>query len=211
MKPKILKLETLHKGWSTFSRATLQTGGEPFTREIEDHGRAVSVLPYNPEMRTRNSRAPVAGPGAASRRAKTSLLEAPAGLTDGEEPADAARREVMEEAGIRLGALEHVATVWTMPGISTERMDFYLAPFAQADRIGKGGGLASENEDITVEEHSLAELWSLRRAGRDGRPENTHVADGAESIAIPNCSTDVCADVHSHRISMKRFASGCSS
>jgi nudix-type nucleoside diphosphatase (YffH/AdpP family) len=164
MKPKLLKLETLHKGWSTFSRATLQTGGEPFTREIEDHGRAVSVLPYNPEMRTailvRLLRAP-----ALVAAGEESLLEAPAGLTDGEEPADAARREVMEEAGIRLGALEHVATVWTMPGISTERMDFYLARFALADRIGKGGGLASENEDIIVEEHSLAELWSCVERG----------------------------------------------
>jgi hypothetical protein len=52
-----------------------------------------------------------------------------------------------------------------MPGISTERMDFYLGPFALADRIGKGGGLASENEDIIVEEHSLAELWSCVERG----------------------------------------------
>jgi nudix-type nucleoside diphosphatase (YffH/AdpP family) len=164
MAPKVLSIEKIYEGWSTFSRATLQTAGKPFKREIEDHGRAVGVLPYDPERRTiilvRLLRAPsliAAG--------EESLLEAPAGLIDNEDPADAARREVMEETGIRVGELEHVVTAWTMPGISTERMDLYLARFSQADRIGKGGGLAGENEDILVEEHSLAELWSRVQRG----------------------------------------------
>jgi nudix-type nucleoside diphosphatase (YffH/AdpP family) len=164
MAPKILSVKKIYEGWATFSRAMLQTHGEPFKREIEDHGRAVGVLPYDPEKRTailvRLLRAP-----ALLAAGEESLLEAPAGLIDNDDPADAARREVMEEAGIRLGDLEHVATVWTMPGISTERMDYYLAAFSQVDRIGKGGGVADENEDITVEEHSLADLWSRVRAG----------------------------------------------
>ena len=164
MAPKILKMETIHTGWSTFSRATLQTGGKPFTREIEDHGRAVGVLPYDPERRiavlVRLLRAP-----ALVATGEESLLEAPAGLIDDDDPDDAARREVMEEAGIRIGELEHIATVWTMPGISTERMDYYLARFSDGDRVGKGGGVAGENEDIIVEEHSLADLWSKAQRG----------------------------------------------
>ena len=164
MTPKIVSVENIYEGWSTFSRAMLQTTGKPFKREVEDHGRAVGVLPYDPERRivilVRLLRAPVliaAG--------EESLLEAPAGLIDDEDPADAARREVMEETGIRVTELEHVVTAWTMPGISTERMDFYLARFSQGDRIGKGGGVAGENEDIVVEEHSLAELWSRVQRG----------------------------------------------
>ncbi len=39
------------------------------------------------------------------------------------------RREALEEGGLRLGALEHVATVWSMPGVSTERMALYLAEY----------------------------------------------------------------------------------
>jgi nudix-type nucleoside diphosphatase (YffH/AdpP family) len=164
MTPKILSLETIYEGWSKFSRAMIQTDGKPFKREIEDHGRAVGVLPYDPERRiavlVRLLRAPVLVAAG-----EDSLLEAPAGLIDKDDPAEAARREVMEEAGIRVSDLEHVATVWTMPGISTERMDYYLAPFSQADRVGKGGGVSGENEDITVEEHSLAELWSRVQRG----------------------------------------------
>jgi nudix-type nucleoside diphosphatase (YffH/AdpP family) len=164
MTPKILSVETIYEGWTKFSRAMIQTDGKPFKREIEDHGRAVGVLPYDPERRVavlvRLLRAPVLVAAG-----EDSLLEAPAGLIDKDDPAEAARREVMEEAGIRVSELEHIATVWTMPGISTERMDYYLAPFSQADRVGKGGGVAGENEDITVEEHSLAELWSWVQRG----------------------------------------------
>ena len=164
MKPKILSIETIYEGWSKFSRAMIQTDGKPFKREIEDHGRAVVVLPYDPQRRiavlVRLLRAP-----ALVAAGEDSLLEAPAGLIDKDDPADAARREVMEEAGLRIGELEHIATVWTMPGISTERMDYYLARFSEADRIGKGGGVAGENEGITVEEHALAELWSMAQRG----------------------------------------------
>lgn len=164
MTAKIVSIETIYEGWSKFSRAMIQTGGKPFKREVEDHGRAVVVLPYNPQTRTailvRLLRAPVLVAAG-----EESLLEAPAGLIDEDDPADAARREVMEEAGLRVADLEHVASVWTMPGISTERMDYYLAKFSEADRIGAGGGVAGENEDILVEEHALADLWAMARRG----------------------------------------------
>jgi nudix-type nucleoside diphosphatase (YffH/AdpP family) len=164
MTAKILSIETIYEGWAKFSRAMIQTGGKPFKREIEDHGRAVGVLPYDPQRRiavlVRLLRAPVL-----VETGEESLLEAPAGLIDNDDPADAARREVMEETGIRIGALEHIATVWTMPGISTERMDYYLAAFSETDRVGKGGGVAGENEGITVEEHPLADLWARAQRG----------------------------------------------
>jgi hypothetical protein len=68
---------------------------------------------------------------------------------------------VREECGIKLTALEGVAFAWSTPGISTERIALYLAPFGSEDRIGAGGGLSEEHENITVVEFSLAELWSL--------------------------------------------------
>jgi hypothetical protein len=53
-----------------------------------------------------------------------------------------------------------------MPGVSTEQMDLYLAPYAEADRIGIGGGLADEHEGITVVELPLAELAAMADAGQ---------------------------------------------
>jgi 8-oxo-dGTP pyrophosphatase MutT (NUDIX family) len=64
----------------------------------------------------------------------------------------------MEEIGLRLSALEPIAVAWPMPGLSAERMHLFLAPYAESDRVGAGGGLEEEHEDIEVVELPLAEL-----------------------------------------------------
>lgn len=56
------------------------------------------------------------------------LWEVPAGtLSPGEDPAACARRELEEEAGVTAGQLEHLTTIWTTPGFTTERIHLYLA------------------------------------------------------------------------------------
>ncbi len=158
----ILGSTCVHDGWLKLHVATLSgDDGVSFQREIEHHGDAVAVLPYDPERRTallvKLPRAPVLFRGEAS-----DFFEAPAGLIDdGEQPIDAARREAHEEVGARLGVLEPAGHTWSMCGISTERMSLYLAPYAAADRTGTGGGLVEEHENITVVEISLDELRRL--------------------------------------------------
>ena len=166
MSNKITHIDTVYDGWSRYLIATVALpDGKTVRRAIEDHGRAVGVLPYDPVRRTavlvRQFRAPIFY---AEQRQHT--LEAVAGTVENEAPAECARREAMEEAGLRLHALEHVATAWSMPGVSTERMDLYLAAYAPADRIGDGGGLPEEHEGITVVEMPLAELAAMADDGR---------------------------------------------
>jgi nudix-type nucleoside diphosphatase (YffH/AdpP family) len=162
MQAQILKLETAYSGWCKLFVATIALpDGRSFRREIEDHGRASCVLPFDPVRRTaiviRQLRAPALHAGGAH-----DLIEAIAGLIDdGEQPVTAARREAMEEAGLRLAALEHVATAWSMPGISTERMDLFLATYSAADRVTAGGGLADEHEEIEVIEMPLRDLAAM--------------------------------------------------
>jgi nudix-type nucleoside diphosphatase (YffH/AdpP family) len=162
--PKILSTRVLHSGWTKLLLATIRRpDGTEFTREIEDHGRAAAVLPYDPERRTamlvRLIRAPVLYAAG-----EADLLEAPAGMVEEDDPAETVRREAMEEVGLRLETLEHVATAWSTPGTSTERIDLYLAPYAAADRVAEGGGI--HDEGIAVVETPLAELWSLAEAGQ---------------------------------------------
>jgi nudix-type nucleoside diphosphatase (YffH/AdpP family) len=163
---EITQTQTVHSGWGRYLIATVQlAGGVTLRREIEDHGAAACVLPYDPARRTavlvRQLRAPVlflAG--------ESETLEALAGIIEDESTGECARREAMEEAGLRLGALEPVATAWTMPGISTERMHLFLATYGEGDRIGLGGGLAHDHEGVTPVEIALDELAAMADAGQ---------------------------------------------
>jgi nudix-type nucleoside diphosphatase (YffH/AdpP family) len=141
-------------------RVKVQIDAEQIEREVEDHGRAVAVLPYDPErhmaLLAQQLRVPVL-----LADCNTELLEAAAGMVDAEQPDETAVREASEELGVNLKLLEHVAGGWTSPGVSTEFMDLYLAPYSVADRVSAGGGLASEHEAISMLEMPIAELWRL--------------------------------------------------
>lgn len=161
MSPKIIEKKVVHSGYVELLALRIRlSDGEAIAREVEDHGRAVAVLPYDPERRTallvRLLRAPVL-----LSTGEAELLEAPAGMVEEDDPEETARRELAEETGLQARGLEHVGSVFTSPGVSTERMDLYLAAYAAADRIGAGGGLEDEHENITVCEMPLAELWSM--------------------------------------------------
>jgi nudix-type nucleoside diphosphatase (YffH/AdpP family) len=166
MPPTISQTKTLYEGWLKIIGVRVRLDdGEEVRREVEEHGRAVAVLPYDPGRRTalliKLLRAPVLLSAGVSE-----LLEAPAGMVDDEEdPAETVRREAHEETGLRLKVLEHVGSVWSSPGVSTEQMDLYLAPYAESDRIDAGGGVADEHENITVIEMPLQELWSMVERG----------------------------------------------
>lgn len=159
MSVELRKVETVYQGYVTLLRATFGSPGGPFTREIEHHGRAACVLPYDPERRTallvNLPRAPVIWAGG-----PPELLEAPAGMVEDEDPEETAIREALEEAGVRLGRLEAVGSPFSTPGVSSERVDLFLAAYGAGDRKGPGGGVQGEHENISVEEVPLALLWS---------------------------------------------------
>jgi nudix-type nucleoside diphosphatase (YffH/AdpP family) len=165
MPPRIVRVRPVYEGWATISLATVERDGQTFERLMEDHGSGVCVLPVDRERRVatlvRQFRAPVSVTSG-----DIELLECPAGLAKNEDPEHAIRREAMEETGLQLGNVEHVTTVWTMPGISTERMHLFLGAYSAGDRKGRGGGEASEHENIVVEEVPLAKLAAMAGDGR---------------------------------------------
>jgi nudix-type nucleoside diphosphatase (YffH/AdpP family) len=165
---EILHIEHKYDGWAKVFVAEVRlSDGTRLMREIEDHGHAAAVLPYDVARKTailvRQFRAPVFYAGG-----QEATLEAIAGIQSkaDTDAANTARREAMEEAGLRLQELEHVATAWTMPGISTERMSLFLAPYMRLDRLQPGGGNPDEHEQITVMEIALPELDAMMQAGR---------------------------------------------
>ena len=161
-----LPLRVIYEGWTTFGVATVtQPDGTAVNRCVEHHGAAAVVLPYDPVRRTallvRQVRVGPAWWGGDGQ-----LDEAPAGGLDGGAPDETARREALEEAGVRLGALEPVGALYPMPSVSTERLHLFLAAYAAGDRIAEGGGLAEEDEQVAVLEVALADLVAAAAAGR---------------------------------------------
>jgi nudix-type nucleoside diphosphatase (YffH/AdpP family) len=163
-RPQILDTRPVHTGWTRLLVAAIRLpSGQTTKREIEDHGAAACVLPYHLARKTavlvRQFRAPVF---LAADQEET--LEVVAGIIEESDAAQCARREAMEEAGLELDALEHVVTGWTMPGISTERMHFFLATYSGTVRAGSTPG--HDDEQTVAVEMALHELASMADRGQ---------------------------------------------
>ena len=163
-KHEILHTRTAHAGWAKFLVATVRRpDGRAITREIEDHGSAVCVLPYDPWRKravlVRQFRAPVSFSGG-----QEEMLEAVAGLLEENDPADCARRETMEEAGLKLDSVEPVFSAWSMPGLSTERMHFYFAIYSGGSQA-RPGGIVADGEDVMPVEIDLGALADMADHG----------------------------------------------
>jgi ADP-ribose pyrophosphatase len=95
--------------------------GRTTQREIVVHAETIAVLPILEDGRVvcvRQYR----------KAAERLLLEVPAGGIDGEEtPEEAVRREMIEETGYRVGAVEHLCSFFTSPGFTTEYMHLFRA------------------------------------------------------------------------------------
>ena len=85
-------------------------------------------------------------------------IELPAGLigdeTEGEDPLEAAGRELEEETGYRATKLESLGEYYSSPGMVSE--SFTLVRASGLAKVGEGGG--TDGEDITVHRVALNAL-----------------------------------------------------
>jgi ADP-ribose pyrophosphatase len=89
------------------------------------------------------------------------LWEIPAGrMAPGEDPADCARRELLEEVGVTAGRMERLTTIWTTPGFTDERIHLFWAADLKA-----GVHARERDEFIEVVPRPLAEVLDAIRTG----------------------------------------------
>ncbi|MGI9649442.1 MAG: NUDIX hydrolase [Acidimicrobiia bacterium] len=123
--------------------------GSAMTREVvHAHEGSVVVLPFTGThvVMLRQFRAPVDGV----------IFELPAGKRDvsGEEPVDTARRECVEEVGLRPGRLTLLHVFYNSPGYSDEQSWLYLAEDLQPVQTDPQGPeeVAAEVVELTLDE-----------------------------------------------------------
>ena len=171
----VLDRQTLSKRFVNLEKVTIEhatrSGGRIIVeREIHDHGNAAAILLFDPARKSvvlvRQLRVPVYLNGG-----EGWMIEIPAGLLDGDHPAEAIAREAMEETGYLVADAEYLFDAYMSPGTLTERVAFFAAEIDLSKKAGEGGGLASEGEDIEVLELALDAALGMIATGEicDGK------------------------------------------
>jgi nudix-type nucleoside diphosphatase (YffH/AdpP family) len=149
---------------TTFDWRRADGSWQTVSRETYDRGNGATLLPYNRRTRivllTRQFRYPAFVNGH-----DDELIETPAGLLDDAAPEARIRAEVEEETGYRLGEVRKVLECFMSPGSVTERLHFFIAEYDASMRVGAGGGVADEGEEIGLLELPLAEALAMIASG----------------------------------------------
>lgn len=127
-------------------------------REVVVHGPAVAIVPVDRDGNVtlvRQERVPAGG----------HVLELPAGgVEDGESPLETAQRELREETGLHGGDWTEVATFFTSPGYTDEKMHLFLAT-----ALEQGEAEPEGSEDIELVRYARDEVPSLLAEVEDGK------------------------------------------
>jgi nudix-type nucleoside diphosphatase (YffH/AdpP family) len=167
---RVKNVRVLSDNYATLKDTTFEwrrANGEWQTqsRETFDRGNAATLLPYNLGQRTvvlvRQFRYPAYANGH-----DDLLIEAAAGLLDNASPEVRIRAEAEEEIGYRLGEIRKIFEAFMSPGAVTEKLHFFVAEYAADMRVGGGGGIADEGEDIEVLELPIDQAMAMIGDGR---------------------------------------------
>ncbi|MDQ0562106.1 nudix-type nucleoside diphosphatase (YffH/AdpP family) [Rhizobium mesoamericanum] len=168
-KAEIVDERILANGWTRLSNFQIDytdSDGEThrLQREVYHRTPAATILLYDTKrdsvILVRQFRLPVFLHGEPAW-----IVEAPAGLLDGDAPEAAIRREAEEETGFRIRDVRFLFKAYSAPGSSTELQYFFAATIDSTDRVSEGGGLSHEHEDIEVLEVPLEKVMTMIEHG----------------------------------------------
>lgn len=166
---RIKSVKLLSDNWyvlktTTFDLKRRDGRWQTMSRETYDRGNGAVALLYNSTRRTvlltRQFRFP-----AYVNQHDGYLIEAPAGLLDEAHPEARMHAELEEETGYKVDKLRPVFDVFMSPGSVTERLHFFVGEYHAGSKIGSGGGLEQEGEDIEVIEIDADKALAMTASG----------------------------------------------
>jgi GDP-mannose pyrophosphatase NudK len=169
-KVKNVKKVLLSDNWYTLNKIVFDyemSNGDWVQQEREayDRGDGATVMLYNRTRQTVVLISQFRMPTYLNGNASGMLIESCAGLLDGDEPEACVIKEAEEETGFRVTKVEKVFESYMSPGAVTEIIYFYIAEYDEKDKVSSGGGLAEEQEDITVLEVDFNKALSMISSG----------------------------------------------
>jgi nudix-type nucleoside diphosphatase (YffH/AdpP family) len=134
--------------------------------EVYDRGNAVAALLYNKEQRTIILTKQFRIATYINGNPSGMLVEVCAGLLEeNEDPAKAMIREIEEETGYKIDHVQKVYEAYTSAGGLTEKIFLFIAEYKKGQKVGQGGGLEEEQEDVEVVEISFDEATQMLNKG----------------------------------------------
>jgi len=134
-------------------------------RESYDRGNGAAVLLYNKKKQTVILISQFRMPTYMNGNETGIMIEVTAGLLDGDDPQTCVIKEAEEESGFRVNKVEKVFEAYMSPGAVTEIIHFYIAAYDDTDKVSEGGGVAAEQEDITVLELDFKKAVAMISSG----------------------------------------------
>jgi nudix-type nucleoside diphosphatase (YffH/AdpP family) len=149
-----------------YEMETQQGKMEELTREVYFSSNGATVLLYDRETNqvilTRQFRLPTF----LNKNETGMMIEACAGIVEeNEDPTDGIIREIEEETGYKVQKVKKLFELYSTPGSVAEMIHYYVAEYTKEQKIGNGGGLEEENEDIDVIEMPFEEAFIKIQSG----------------------------------------------
>ena len=173
---KIIKSELLSDNWYTLKKITYEIHYDDGSvvvqnRESYDRGNGATILLYNKEQKTviltRQFRIPTYVNG----NETGYLIESCGGLLDKDNAEECIKRETEEETGYKISEVKKIFEVYMSPGSVTELVYFFVAEYSNDMKVGDGGGIVEESEDIEVLEIPFQQALEMVGTGeiKDGK------------------------------------------
>lgn len=167
---KNIKKQLLSDNWYILNKYTYDYHREDGTwetheREAYDRGNGATILLYNKEKGTVVLTKQFRMTTYVNGNEDGMMIEACAGLLDGDNPEDCIRKEVEEETGYKVTDVRKIFECYMSPGSVTEILYYFVGAYEDYMKVSEGGGADDETENIEVLEYTLEDALTMIKSG----------------------------------------------